>query len=79
MVTFQARSYNRQMRPAILDHSSGAKWTNTSNNPEFLVGEEVRLIFLLDEALCVLMQPFSVAVCYNLVCTEKCIKLTKQN
>lgn len=44
LITFQARSYNRQMRPAILDHSSGAKWTNTSNHPEFLVGEEVRFI-----------------------------------
>lgn len=47
LITFQARSYNRQMRPAILDHSSGAKWTNTSNQPEFLVGEEVRFIFPL--------------------------------
>lgn len=47
LVTFQARSYNRQMRPAILDHSSGAKWTNTANHPEFLVGEEVRFISLL--------------------------------
>lgn len=38
---FQARSYNKQMRPAILDHCSGNKWTNTSHHPEFLVGEEV--------------------------------------
>lgn len=47
LITSQARSYNRQMRPAILDHSSGAKWTNTSNHPEFLVGEEVRFISYL--------------------------------
>lgn len=38
----QARSYNKQMRPAILDHCSGNKWTNTSHQPEYLVGEEVR-------------------------------------
>ncbi|NXN11595.1 ARP8 protein, partial [Indicator maculatus] len=44
----QARSYNRQMRPAILDHSSGAKWTNTSNHPEFLVGEEALYVNPLD-------------------------------
>ncbi|KAM4651538.1 actin-related protein 8 [Discoglossus pictus] len=36
----QARAYNKQMRPAILDHSSGVKWTNTSHSPEYLVGEE---------------------------------------
>ncbi|KAM4721654.1 actin-related protein 8 isoform 1-T4 [Rhinophrynus dorsalis] len=36
----QARAYNKQMRPAILDHSSGAKWTSTSHCPEYLVGEE---------------------------------------
>lgn len=42
---FQARSYNKQMRPAILDHCSGNKWTNTSHHPEFLVGEEVGNIF----------------------------------
>ncbi|CAH2313116.1 actin-related 8 [Pelobates cultripes] len=36
----QARAYNRQIRPAILDHSSGVKWTNTSHRPEYLVGEE---------------------------------------
>ncbi|XP_003217795.1 actin-related protein 8 [Anolis carolinensis] len=36
----QARSYNRQMRPAILDHSSGTKWTNTGHHPEYVVGEE---------------------------------------
>ncbi|KAM9182587.1 actin-related protein 8 isoform 3-T3 [Mergus octosetaceus] len=43
-----ARSYNRQMRPAILDHSSGAKWTNTANHPEFLVGEEALYVNPLD-------------------------------
>lgn len=42
---FQARSYNKQMRPAILDHCSGNKWTNTSHHPEFLVGEEVGDLF----------------------------------
>lgn len=41
VLLFQARSYNKQMRPAILDHCSGNKWTNTSHHPEFLVGEEV--------------------------------------
>ncbi|XP_048873765.1 actin-related protein 8 [Brienomyrus brachyistius] len=35
----QARSYNRQVRPAVLESSSRVKWTNTSNQPEFLVGE----------------------------------------
>uniref|UniRef100_A0A8C9SC32 Actin-related protein 8 n=1 Tax=Scleropages formosus TaxID=113540 RepID=A0A8C9SC32_SCLFO len=36
----QARSYNRQVRAAVLESSSGVKWTNTSHQPEFLVGEE---------------------------------------
>ncbi|XP_069506089.1 actin-related protein 8-like [Ambystoma mexicanum] len=36
----QARAYNKQMRPAILDHSCGMKWTSTSHHPPFLVGEE---------------------------------------
>ncbi|XP_053576718.1 actin-related protein 8 [Bombina bombina] len=36
----QTRAYNKQMRPAILDHNSGVKWTNTSHCPEYLVGEE---------------------------------------
>uniref|UniRef100_A0A8C5WKG0 Actin-related protein 8 n=2 Tax=Leptobrachium leishanense TaxID=445787 RepID=A0A8C5WKG0_9ANUR len=36
----QARVYNKQIRPAILDHNSGVKWTNTSQRPEYLVGEE---------------------------------------
>ncbi|VFV17496.1 actin-related protein 8 [Lynx pardinus] len=44
----QARSYNKQMRPAILDHCSGNKWTNTSHHPEFLVGEEALYVNPLD-------------------------------
>ncbi|MBN3311226.1 ARP8 protein, partial [Amia calva] len=36
----QARAFNKQMRPAVLDPSSRVKWTNTSHHPEFLVGEE---------------------------------------
>lgn len=36
----QARSYNRQIRPALLDSSSRVKWTNTAHQPEHLVGEE---------------------------------------
>ncbi|EMP27890.1 Actin-related protein 8, partial [Chelonia mydas] len=44
----QSRSYNRQMRPAILDHSSGNKWTNTSHHPEYLVGEEALYVNPLD-------------------------------
>ncbi|XP_041128896.1 actin-related protein 8-like [Polyodon spathula] len=36
----QARAFNKQMRPAILDPSSRVKWTNTSHHPEFVVGEE---------------------------------------
>ncbi|XP_051873802.1 actin-related protein 8 [Pristis pectinata] len=36
----QVRAYNKQMRPAVLDANSGVKWTNTSHQPEFLVGEE---------------------------------------
>ncbi|XP_013912406.1 PREDICTED: actin-related protein 8 [Thamnophis sirtalis] len=44
----QIRSYNRQMRPAILDHSSGAKWTNTTHHPEYVVGEEALYVNPLD-------------------------------
>ncbi|XP_051060687.1 actin-related protein 8 isoform X5 [Phodopus roborovskii] len=44
----QARSYNKQMRPAILDHCSGNKWTNTSHQPEYLVGEEALYVNPLD-------------------------------
>ncbi|XP_033066036.1 actin-related protein 8 isoform X2 [Trachypithecus francoisi] len=44
----QARSYNKQMRPAILDHCSGNKWTNTSHHPEYLVGEEALYVNPLD-------------------------------
>uniref|UniRef100_A0A4W3GXH7 Actin-related protein 8 n=1 Tax=Callorhinchus milii TaxID=7868 RepID=A0A4W3GXH7_CALMI len=36
----QVRSYNKQMRAAILDPSSGLKWTNTLHHPEFLIGDE---------------------------------------
>uniref|UniRef100_A0A667XB76 Actin-related protein 8 n=1 Tax=Myripristis murdjan TaxID=586833 RepID=A0A667XB76_9TELE len=36
----QARSYNRQIRPAVLDSSSRVKWTNTAHHPLHLVGEE---------------------------------------
>ncbi|XP_028850073.1 actin-related protein 8 [Denticeps clupeoides] len=36
----QARSYNRQIRPTILDPVSRIKWTNTSHQPDYLVGEE---------------------------------------
>ncbi|XP_063501752.1 actin-related protein 8 isoform X2 [Symphalangus syndactylus] len=44
----QARAYNKQMRPAILDHCSGNKWTNTSHHPEYLVGEEALYVNPLD-------------------------------
>lgn len=37
----QARAYNCQIRPAVLDSSSRVKWTNTAHHPPFLVGEEV--------------------------------------
>ncbi|XP_043089332.1 actin-related protein 8 isoform X2 [Puntigrus tetrazona] len=36
----QARLYNRQIRPAVLDPNSKVSWTNTSHHPEYLVGEE---------------------------------------
>ncbi|XP_030640691.1 actin-related protein 8 [Chanos chanos] len=36
----QARSYNRQIRPAVLDPNSRVKWTNTAHQPEYLVGDE---------------------------------------
>ncbi|KAF7658267.1 hypothetical protein LDENG_00014980 [Lucifuga dentata] len=36
----QARAYNCQIRPAVLDSSSRVKWTNTSQHPQYLVGEE---------------------------------------
>lgn len=41
-VPIKARAYNCQIRPAVLDTSSRVKWTNTSHQPPFLVGEEVR-------------------------------------
>uniref|UniRef100_A0A8C5DEN6 Actin-related protein 8 n=1 Tax=Gouania willdenowi TaxID=441366 RepID=A0A8C5DEN6_GOUWI len=36
----QARVYNCQIRPAVLDSSSRVKWTNTSHQPPYVVGEE---------------------------------------
>lgn len=36
----QARAYNCQIRPAMLDNSSRVKWTNTAHQPAYLVGEE---------------------------------------
>uniref|UniRef100_A0A3B1IEV2 Actin-related protein 8 n=1 Tax=Astyanax mexicanus TaxID=7994 RepID=A0A3B1IEV2_ASTMX len=36
----QARVYNRQIRPAVLDSNSRLKWTNTAHQPEYLVGDE---------------------------------------
>uniref|UniRef100_A0A3Q3X7J4 Uncharacterized protein n=1 Tax=Mola mola TaxID=94237 RepID=A0A3Q3X7J4_MOLML len=36
----QARAYNCQIRPAVLDSSSRVKWTNTAHQPPYLVGEE---------------------------------------
>ncbi|XP_071331743.1 actin-related protein 8-like [Trachinotus anak] len=36
----QARAYNCQVRPAVLDTSSRVKWTNTAHHPPYLVGEE---------------------------------------
>uniref|UniRef100_A0A1A8MXQ4 Actin-related protein 8 n=1 Tax=Nothobranchius pienaari TaxID=704102 RepID=A0A1A8MXQ4_9TELE len=36
----QARAYNCQIRPAVLDSSSRVKWTNTSHHPAYLVGDE---------------------------------------
>lgn len=36
----QARAYNCQIRPAVLDSSSRVKWSNTSHHPPHLVGDE---------------------------------------
>ncbi|XP_062248080.1 actin-related protein 8 [Platichthys flesus] len=36
----QAKAYNCQIRPAVLDSSSRVKWTNTAHHPPHLVGEE---------------------------------------
>lgn len=44
---WQARVYNRQVRPAVLDPNSRQKWTNTVHQPEYLVGDEVRSRTLL--------------------------------
>uniref|UniRef100_A0A8B9L9S2 Actin-related protein 8 n=1 Tax=Astyanax mexicanus TaxID=7994 RepID=A0A8B9L9S2_ASTMX len=38
----QARVYNRQIRPAVLDPNSRLKWTNTAHQPEYLVGDELQ-------------------------------------
>ncbi|XP_024149192.1 actin-related protein 8 isoform X1 [Oryzias melastigma] len=48
----QARAYNCQIRPAVLDSSSRVKWTSTGHHPAYLVG---------DEALCV-----NPSDCYNI-------------
>lgn len=37
----KARAYNCQIRPAMLDSSSRVKWTNTTHQPAYLVGDEV--------------------------------------
>ncbi|KAM5148377.1 actin-related protein 8 isoform 2-T2 [Mantella aurantiaca] len=44
VVPEQARAYNKQMRPAILDHKSDVTWTCTSHRPEYLVGEEALFV-----------------------------------
>uniref|UniRef100_A0A8C6TNR7 Actin related protein 8 n=1 Tax=Neogobius melanostomus TaxID=47308 RepID=A0A8C6TNR7_9GOBI len=36
----QVRAYNCQIRPAVLDSSSRVRWTNTSQQQQYLVGEE---------------------------------------
>ncbi|CAB1420015.1 unnamed protein product [Pleuronectes platessa] len=36
----QAKAYNCQIRPAVLESSSRVKWTNTAHHPPHLVGEE---------------------------------------
>ncbi|XP_048067057.1 actin-related protein 8 [Megalobrama amblycephala] len=36
----QARLYNRQIRPAVLEPNSKVSWTNTTHQPQYLVGEE---------------------------------------
>ncbi|XP_069592807.1 actin-related protein 8 isoform X2 [Ranitomeya imitator] len=40
----QARAHNKQIRPAILDHDSGVKWTSTSQKEEYFVGEEALFV-----------------------------------
>ncbi|KAM4022598.1 actin-related protein 8 [Anomaloglossus baeobatrachus] len=44
VVPEQARAYNKQIRPAILDHDSGVKWTSTSHSEEYFVGEEALFV-----------------------------------
>ncbi|CAJ1055577.1 Actin-related protein 8 [Xyrichtys novacula] len=36
----EARAYNCQIRPAVLDSTTRVRWTNTAHHPSFLVGEE---------------------------------------
>uniref|UniRef100_A0AAV2IQ08 Uncharacterized protein n=1 Tax=Knipowitschia caucasica TaxID=637954 RepID=A0AAV2IQ08_KNICA len=36
----QARAYNCQVRPSVTDSGSRLKWTNTSHQPQTLVGDE---------------------------------------
>ncbi|XP_056628218.1 actin-related protein 8 [Triplophysa dalaica] len=36
----QAKLYNKQIRPAVLDSNCKVKWTHTSHQPEYLVGED---------------------------------------
>ncbi|KAG1949112.1 actin-related protein 8 [Pimephales promelas] len=36
----QARLYNRQIRPAVLEPNCKVSWTNTAHQPQYLVGEE---------------------------------------
>lgn len=47
------------MRPAILDHCSGNKWTSTSHHPEFLVGEEVGHYTEMEEENLILVLKFT--------------------
>nr|XP_057941443.1 actin-related protein 8 [Doryrhamphus excisus] len=44
----QARAYNCQIRPAVLDSSSRVKWTNTAHHPPHLVGEEALYVKTTD-------------------------------
>ncbi|XP_067268978.1 actin-related protein 8 isoform X2 [Pseudorasbora parva] len=44
----QARLYNRQIRPAVLEPNSKVSWTNTSHQPQHLVGEEALYVNPMD-------------------------------
>lgn len=44
----QARAFNCQVRPAVLDSSSRVKWTSTAQQPQFLVGEEALYVNPVD-------------------------------